>query len=728
MLSNVKIGGKLVVLGIPIIAIPLIVVSVVAVTRASAGLEQLNSQQLISRAQEIARTIDAMYAEEMKLALSLSENPAIQAAAAARDTAVPAPEAPASGNDRTGRRAAPRGAAADPSALAAESLAPFADIQQFGDAYLAVDLIDSRGIVFAAAAPGSLGADRSSTGYFKVAIAGRKSIGTVSVDKLSGRPVTPIAVPVRAGEKTVGVIALILRLDFLGKLVAGEKVGRTGYAAVVDSPGMFIAHADPDLVMNMNILETEGSLAQSIGNGRSGIAHYTFKNVPREAGFAPVPSTGWNVILTLPTSEYLAAARDMRLLLGAIAALALLVAVLLLLVLSRSITLPLSRGIALAQTVASGDFTRRLDVAGGDEIGALAGALNGMSTQLSEMVAVIQQNAEQLAASSVQISASAGSLSDDARNQASHIENARQSMEELTTSVERVAEHAKSQAVAAEHGTRSMGRALETVSVVSKSLEEISVLARKSVDSAVAGAEAVRAVVDGITAISQVSDRIVGIAGVISDIADQTNLLALNASIEAARAGEYGRGFAVVAAEVSKLADRSSSSTKEIDSLIRESIRSVGTGVERAKSSEQTMRQIREASEKVSQMIGGVTETMALQVETITELARELANVTNVSRSISASTEEQTVSARQMSQTLEGMNGLTLGSAGAAQQMSGSTEQLSRMALELQTLVSRFKISDGKLPGPAAQETEKRDDPAEAVEELRSLPAGGTSP
>ena len=136
---------------------------------------------------------------------------------------------------------------------------------------------------------------------------------------------------------------------------------------------------------------------------------------------------------------------------------------------------------------------------------------------------------------------------------------------------------------------------------------EISGLAKKSVDNAVEGAKAVQQVVDGINLIAASSEKIGGIVDVISDIADQTNLLALNASIEAARAGEHGRGFAVVADEVSKLADRSASSTKEIAGLIRESVKNVTEGVATALGSQTAMEQIRDASQKVKEMIGALS-------------------------------------------------------------------------------------------------------------------------
>ena len=206
--------------------------------------------------------------------------------------------------------------------------------------------------------------------------------------------------------------------------------------------------------------------------------------------------------------------------------------------------------------------------------------------------------------------------------------------------------------------------------------------------------------VQGISAIAESSEKIGGIVSVIADIADQTNLLALNAAIEAARAGDHGRGFAVVAEEVSKLADRSSSSTKEIEALIRESVKNVTKGVETANTSQGAMEQIRGASQKVKDMIALLTVSVQQQVGAVKELTAALSNVNEMSQSIMAATEQQSANAKQVAKAVEGVNELTQSAASSAEEMSSSTEQLSTMAQELQRMTAQFKISDRKEAEP----------------------------
>jgi methyl-accepting chemotaxis protein len=391
------------------------------------------------------------------------------------------------------------------------------------------------------------------------------------------------------------------------------------------------------------------------------------------------------------------------------------------LVVSRMISAPLRRGLEFSQAIAAGDLTQSITLGRRDELGKLVQSLNGMNEKLREIVGAVQTNAEQVAVSSREISASAQKLSDGAQSQASTLEETSASVEELSASVDQVAENAQSQVSGVEQGTRLMNQVQRAIEEVSANLSSIAGLTGQSVEKATTGARAVQQVVDGINRIAESSEKISGIVDVISDIADQTNLLSLNAAIEAARAGEHGRGFAVVAAEVSKLAERSASSTREISTLIRESVKNVTEGVRTAQGSQKAMEEIRQGAQKAQEMTDGLVQSMEKQVLAIQQLASALAGINDMSSRISAAAEEQTTNARQVSKAVENVNDLTQGAASAASEMSAATEQLSAMAEELERMVSKFKVG-GVAPAPAAEDPPVQEGDG-STPEPRSLPA-----
>ncbi len=164
--------------------------------------------------------------------------------------------------------------------------------------------------------------------------------------------------------------------------------------------------------------------------------------------------------------------------------------------------------------------------------------------------------------------------------------------------------------------------------------------------------------------INQSSKKIADIITTIDEIAFQTNLLALNAAVEAARAGEQGRGFAVVAAEVRNLAQRSASAAKEIKTLIQDSVRKVENG----------------------------TELVNKSGQTLTEIVNAVKRVTDIVSEIAAASKEQLAGIEQVNKAVAQMDRVTQANAAQTEEMSGTASALLTHSIQLNELVSRFRL------------------------------------
>lgn len=332
--------------------------------------------------------------------------------------------------------------------------------------------------------------------------------------------------------------------------------------------------------------------------------------------------------------------------------------------LTNSITKPIANALNAAEGIAEGNLTRPITVDGEDEAGRLLAAMAKMQDKLRDTLQRISGSATQLASAAEELNSVTDESARGLTQQNNEIEQAATAVNEMTSAVEEVARNAVSTSEASKNATTSAGDGRDLVQ------ETVSAIERMSTD--------VQSTATLIGDLANESRDIGKVLDVIRGLADQTNLLALNAAIEAARAGEAGRGFAVVADEVRALAHRTQQSTSEIERMIG----SIQSGTEHAVDS---MRNSTERAESTLNIARGA----GLSLDTINSAIVEI-NERNLV--IASAAEEQAQVAREVDRNLVNIRDLSVQSATGASQTSAASNELSRLAVDLNTMVSRFSL------------------------------------
>ncbi|MFC5698531.1 methyl-accepting chemotaxis protein [Pseudomonas sp. GCM10022186] len=332
--------------------------------------------------------------------------------------------------------------------------------------------------------------------------------------------------------------------------------------------------------------------------------------------------------------------------------------------LTRSIVRPIRDAMRAAEQVAGGDLTGQLDTAGRDEPARLMQALQAMRQNLHDTIERIGHSATQLASAAEQLNAVTEEGNHSLHRQHDEIEMAATAVNQMSTAVEEVARNATStsEAATASEGVAQAGRVKveETVRAIRDMSREV--------------ADTTQLVAD----LAEQAQGIAKVLDVIRAIAEQTNLLALNAAIEAARAGEQGRGFAVVADEVRALAHRTQESTREIEQMITRIQVGSGAAVDAMNQSDQHARQMLEVAEGAGQALH--------------EIARQAGEINERTLLIATASEQQAQVAREVDRNLVNIRDISVQTSAGADQTSAASHELSRLAVELNTMIARFVV------------------------------------
>ncbi|MGQ3824063.1 methyl-accepting chemotaxis protein [Pseudomonas alliivorans] len=330
--------------------------------------------------------------------------------------------------------------------------------------------------------------------------------------------------------------------------------------------------------------------------------------------------------------------------------------------LTRSIVEPIGSSLKLAEDIAAGDLTRQLEVTGKDEASRLMHALNLMSKNLRDTIQQISGASTQLSTAAVEMTSITESADRTLQQQNSEIEQAATAVNEMSAAVEEVArnatstsEAAKQSRVAAELGNRRVTETLTAMQGLTHRVESSSAQ---------------------VTALANQAQDISKVLSVIRAIAEQTNLLALNAAIEAARAGEQGRGFAVVADEVRALAHRTQTSTQEIEQMISAIQAGSSATVESMQKSTLEVHSTRKTAEGAGQSLLQITDSVL--------------EINNRNLQIATASEEQAHVARDVDRSLISIRDLAIQSSEGTRQTLLASNELSRLAVNMNNLVLRF--------------------------------------
>ncbi|WP_125720276.1 methyl-accepting chemotaxis protein [Pseudoalteromonas rubra] len=515
-------------------------------------------------------------------------------------------------------------------------------------------------------------------------------VGAVSVDINTGAVSAVVQQPVyNAQRELVAVGGVDLQINKISELVEQIQFDGQGYGFLLDhnykvvhlskriGHQLSITDEGPNGKEGLEALErqfadTQGfaELNRAMRADGAGAAKVTLKGVDYYVVFNNVkldkPILDWHLGLLIPVSLIEEPVNEA--VMSTVTAVVLILAIIVAMILwaTHMIAAPITTLTNTMRDIASGegDLTRRIDITSQDEVGQLAHHMNTFIDKLRSMMLDTAAQAQQLSGAAAQLQDVSTNTNNEIQQEKEQVDSVSAAVTEMAATVTEISRNAHETNRAADlvqsmtnDGAARSGQAQEVMTELASHIGEAA--------KVVAGLE-------------QETSNIGAVIDVINGIAEQTNLLALNAAIEAARAGEQGRGFAVVADEVRSLASRTQESTDDIRNMISR-LQQI------AQQASVMMQQGQERAE------GSVEQTQEV-LDALRNITESVSTVQDQSHQIATSTEEQTVVAEDINNSLNAINDLVNSTANHAHLLADEARDLNSLAKALNNTVNQFKL------------------------------------
>jgi len=515
------------------------------------------------------------------------------------------------------------------------------------------------------------------------------------VSAATGKNIINIVSKVMDGNEVIGFVAVDMLMDDFPHIMESYKLGNSGYTILAGKQGTIMYHPNHELILEAKIQDMDGDLGtigQKMMAGMSAVEVIFDNNQDKYIGYSTVPTTEWTVAAVLPLKEAQAVFVDFNRITLMTNIVAVLFIVVLISIVLRFLLKDLSKTFEFSQKITQGDLTMRLELNRKDELGQLATSLNSMLESFSIIIADIYKTAQQVNSDSDILSATSNQSATTA--------------EEVSMTINEIANGATDQAQSTSEGAEKLvqlGLVIEeskdhadalndsttrVSELVNDGLNTINTLLLKTRESS----ESAKSVNESIQKTNDSANKIGDASNLIATIADQTNLLALNAAIEAARAGEHGKGFAVVADEIRKLAEQSTESTKVIDEMVQTLKRDAAMAVDKMKQAAETVdeqvrnvEQTEENFNEISTAMKVAEEALATLIDSSVRMENRKNEVQNAIENLSAGAEENAASTEEASAAMDEQTA-------SIEEISKSSGRLFTIALELQSVVEKFKV------------------------------------